>query len=366
MNRRTVLLACAHAGLLVLARSVSAQPEPRVVFLNPGEPFDRGAGPYWSLVAKSMSAAATSLGVELEMLHGERDHLLMLRQAEEVALRSNPPDYIVIVNEKSTAPQMLQMFAASRAKILLLHNDLTPEQRRSIGNERERIPNWIGTVTTDARQATHRLMEHLYSRLGEQEPRIIGITGDPNTPVSLQRAQGVEDCVSRAGRGRINQLVFGNWGYADGESKAAILLARYPDTNIIWAANDSMALGALQAVKVRDASVLVGGMGGWPDAISSIAAGGLTATAAGNFVVGPFAIILLYDYHHGQDFAVHGGVAQQLEYFMVDRENVARYDEVLMKRPDALDFGRYSKVLNPRPGPYEFSLKSLLEERNAL
>jgi ABC-type sugar transport system substrate-binding protein len=364
MNRRSLLLACAHAGLLALTRSASAQRQPRVVFLNPGEPFDRGAGPFWSLVAQSMSAAAKSLGVELEVLYGERDHLLMLRQAEQVARRTDPPDYIVVVNEKMAAQQIFQMFAGSRAKLLLIHNDLTPEQRRSIGNERERLQNWIGTVTTDGRRAGYFLMEYLCQQLGEREPRIVGITGDPNTPVSLERAEGTRDYLSRAGRGRINQLVFGNWTYADGEEKAAVLLARYPDTNIIWAANDSMALGALRAVRARGASVLVGGMGGWPDALVSVADGGLAATAAGNFVVGSFAIILLHDYHHGEDFAKHGGVAQELQYFVVNRENVARYDDVIMKQRGSLDFGRYSKVLHPRPGPYQFSLKGLVDERN--
>jgi ABC-type sugar transport system substrate-binding protein len=364
MNRRSLLLACAQAGLLALTRSASAQPQPRVVFLNPGEPFDRGAGPYWSLVAQSMSAAAKSLGVQLEVLYGERDHLLMLRQAEEVARRSDAPDYLVVVNEKKAAPRIFEMFAGSQARILLIHNDLTPEQRRSVGNERERVPNWIGTVTTDARRAGYLLMEHLCRRLGEREPRIIGITGDPNTPVSLERAEGVQDYVSRAGRGRINQLVFGNWTYADGEQKGAVLLARYPDTNIIWAANDSMALGALRAVKAYGASVLVGGMGGWPDALVSVAEGGLAATAAGNFVVGSFAIVLLHDYHHGQDFAKHGGVAQQLEYFVVNRDNVTRYDDVVMRQLGSLDFSRYSKILHPRLGPYHFSLKELVGERN--
>jgi ABC-type sugar transport system substrate-binding protein len=366
MDRRDVLLACARASILVLTRPAWAQAQPRVVFLNPGEPFDRGAGPYWSLVAQSMGAAAKSLGVRLEVLYGERDRLLMMRQAEEVARRSDPPDYVIMVNEKSAAPQMFRMFANSAAKILLLHNDLTDEQRREIGNEREQIANWIGTVTSDPRHAAFLLMEYLYDRIGSPEPRIIGITGDPNTPVSMERARGVEDYVSRAGRGKINQLVFGDWSYADGEQKAAVLLTRYPDTNIIWAANDSMALGALRAVKASGRSVLVGGMGGWPDALSSVAEGGLAATAAGNFVVGPFAIVLLYDYHQGIDFAAHGGVAQQLQYFIVSPDNVARYESVLMKRIGSLDFSQYSKALHPGPGAYDFSIKGLVDQRNTL
>ena len=346
-----------------LIRTAVARGSPRIVFLNPGEPFDRGAGPYWSMVAQSMISAANSFGMELEVLYGERDHLRMLRQAQEVALRPNPPEYVVIVNEKSAAPQMFRMFNGSPAKILLLHNDLTKAQRQEIGNEREKIQNWIGTVTTNARRAAFLLMERLYQRLGDRDPQIIGITGDPNTPVSLERADGVQDYVSHARRGRINQLAFGDWTRDDGEHKAAILLARYPDSNIIWAANDTMALGALSAVKASGASVLVGGMGGWPEALVSVADGGLTATAAGNFIVGSFAMVLLYDYHHGQDFAAHGGVHQELEYLIVDRENVAQFNKAVMERLNSMNFRRYSKVLNPTPGPYDFNLKDLVASR---
>jgi ABC-type sugar transport system substrate-binding protein len=154
--------------------------------------------------------------------------------------------------------------------------------------------------------------------------------------------------------------VFGDWTYADGEQKAAVLLARHPETNVMWAANDTMAMGALRAVKEKGASVLVGGMGGWPDALASIAGGGLAATAAGNFMIGAWSMVLLYDYHRGRDFAAHGGVNQTFNYVIVNRSNVARYDQLLMRRLNALDVSRYSKVLNPRPGPYRFSLADLV------
>jgi ABC-type sugar transport system substrate-binding protein len=153
--------------------------------------------------------------------------------------------------------------------------------------------------------------------------------------------------------------VFADWTYADGLNKATLLLARYPNTNVIWTASDSLALGALHAVKTRGASALVGGMGGWPIALSSVANGGLTATAAGAFLIGGWSIVMLHDYHNGQDFAVHGGASQKFDYFIVSKENVARYDEAVMRRRDTLDFRSYSKALNRRPGPYDFSLKVL-------
>jgi ABC-type sugar transport system substrate-binding protein len=316
------------------------------------------------MVTQFMRPAARSLGLTLEVLYAERDHLLMLRQAEDVAQRSPAPDYVIIVNEKLAAQQMLQTLSRSPAKVFVMHNDLTPEQRREIGNEREQIRNWIGTATTDAAQGAYILMEYLYRRLGNREARIIGITGDPNTPVSMERADGVKDYVAHAGRGRIDQLAFGDWSYADGERKAAVLLARYPDTNIIWGSNDSMALGALRAVRARRARVLVGGIGGFWDAMTSVAEGGLAASSAGDYLIGAWAIVMLYDYHRGVDFATHGGLAQKLDYmYVVHRGNVARFNDIVLKRSEALDFRVYSKALNPGPGPYDFRLARLVEPR---
>jgi len=360
MDRRTFLVAAAHAGLSGIAGPVLAQQPPRVVFLNPGESVERGAGPYWRLVAQAMTRAASTLGMRLEILYGERDHLATLRQAEQVAQRTEAPDYLIIVNEKLTAGPILKLFAGSRAKIFLIHNDLTPEQRQELGNEREKIANWIGTMTSDSAGSGYLIVEYLYSRLRGEEPRIIGITGDPQTPVARERAEGAAKYVARAGRGRIYQVVYGDWTYADGEQKASVLLSRYPDTNLIWAANDSMAMGALRAVQAKGARVLVGGGGGWPDALKSIAEGGLTASAAGNFTVGAWVMVLLHDYHHGHDFTPDNGVNLTFEQVVVHRQNVQRYEQVIFKGMDTLDVRPYSKVLQPRPGPYRFSLEDLV------
>jgi ABC-type sugar transport system substrate-binding protein len=299
--------------------------------------------------------------MQLDVLYAERDHLLMLRQCDELAQRSNPPDYVVIVNEKLAALQMLKMLSRTPSKVLLIHNDLTPEQRREIGNEREQIGRWIGTATTDEARAEYRVMEELYRQLGNREPQVIGITGDRSTPVSMERAQGVSDFIAQARRGRTLQLAFGDWSVADGASKADLLLARYPQANIIWAGNDAMALGAVRAVKARGAPVLVAGTGGWPDALASIADGGLAATVGSHFFIGAWAMVLLHDYHHGLDFAAQGGPTLKLDYMqVVNRDNAARYDQAVYQRGASLDFSVYSKVLHPRPGGYDFNLAPLV------
>ena len=362
VKRRAALLALANASLLCMAGPAFASgPAPRVVFLNPGEAVERGTGQQWQLVSRFMRVAAKTFGMQLEVLYAERDHLLMVRQAREVAERADAPDYVVIVNEKMAAAQMLTALAGSRAKVLLIHNDLTPGQRRAIGNEREDIANWIGTATANAAQAGYRLMQYLYQRVSPAGAQVIGITGDPNTPVSLERAQGVDAFLSHEQDAHTCQLVFGDWSYADSAQKARVLLARYPQANLIWAANDAMALGAMSAVTERHAHVLVGGMGALQEALQSIVDGGLAAMVAGDYFIGAWAMVLLYDYHHGKDFAASGGVRQKLDFLrVIHRANAAQYYDAVFAHGQSLNFGVYSKCLYPSPGPYDFGLQRLL------
>jgi len=366
MNRRQMLARCLSVGAC-LATTPAALPMPvrrapaRIVFLNPGEQVERGTGQHWQLVSRFMAATAERFGMQLEVLYAERDHLLMLRQAEAIAARSDAPDYVVIVNEKMGAQKMLHTLSRSSAKVLLIHNDLTNTQRKETGNERETIANWIGTITADAERGGFRLMDYLCRLNGDAPARVIGITGDPNTPVSKERAAGVQAALARRPQDRTCQLVYGDWSFADAREKTLVLLSRYPDANIIWAANDSMTLGALSAVHERRARALVGGLGALPEAVSSVIRGELAAIVAGDQFIGACAMVALYDYHHGVDFADAGGPRQKLDYLKVlYGENAVRYYEITFNRRTAPDFSGFSRYRMGRAGRYDFDLQALL------
>lgn len=221
--------------------------------------------------------------------------------------------------------------------------------------------HWIGTATTDEERGTYRMMEELYHQVGSREPLVIGITGARGTPVSLKRAQGVNDYMTQSGRGRQLQLAFGNWGADDAESKADVLLNRYPQTNIIWAANFSMALGALRAVKKNSPAVLVGSTAVAPYSMSNMAKEDMAVSLGSHFFIGAWAMVLLNDYHHGVDFAAHGGVRQKLDYLsVINSANASRYYEIVYEQTDAMDFSVFSKYIHPSSGHYTFSLTPLM------
>lgn len=356
MNRRQALAACVAAGLWPVAgRTLASRRAPHVVFLNPGEVVERGTGTHWQMVSRFMAAAADRFGMTLEVLYAERDHLLMLRQAEALAQRAEAPDFIILVNEKMAAGEMLEALARSPAKLLLMHNDLTDAQRRRVGNERESISNWIGTITANAERGAFRLMANLCRLHDTDEARVIGITGDPKTPVSMERAQGVASYLAQTARGITLQLAYSDWSAEDSYQKSRVLLARYPQANLLWAANDTMTLGAAKAVKEAGTAVLVGGVGALQRAVAGVVDGDIAAIVAGDYFIGAFAIVLLYDYAQGVDFAAHGGVRQKLDFLRVlDRSNAGAFLDAIFERGTIPDFARYAHALHPSTGGYAF------------
>lgn len=360
VNRRHCLLAC--TGFLASAALAASRPPAHVVFLNPSEPVEGSAGPFWRTVAQFAAVAARSLGMQLEILWAERDDELMLRQCEAVARRPDVPNYVVIVNRRPVVERMLRILEPSPSRTFVIQNGLTPEQRSGIGRERMEIRNWIGTATVDSARGSHLLMEYLHSRLGGAQARVIAMLGDPDAPITQERVRGAEELLAQGNRGRILQVVYGQPSYEDGVQKASLLLSRYPQANVIWAANDSVALGALRAVRDRGTAVLVAGTGGTRNALSSIAQGGLAATVGGHYLVGALALVMLHDHHHGKDFAVDGGPDQRLDCLHVIRQdNAARYDRALFQRGAGLDFSIYSRALHPRTGRYDFRIERLLD-----
>lgn len=359
LNRRTFVQRALLAG----------RRPPRVVFLNPGSPDERVIGPFWTTTARLMHRAAEALGLRLDVQFSGLDRRELQRQALQLARSPIPPDYVVITNSQQSGPDVMAALARTPAKLMMIHSDLTAEQRQRFGHEREHFPQWIGTALPDNARGGARLMAELCAQLGargETTPRVLGITGWRVEPVSLERARGVQAWLDQHGRGRTLQLVYSDYSAADGERKAEVLLARYPEANILWAGNDSMALGAQQAVQRRGARVLVGGMGGWPQALKSIADGGLAATVEGHYLIGAIALVLLHDYHHGLDFAAAGGPLQRLDFLRLrNRAQLLREGPTLFDSAERMDFRAASRVLAPRSGPHRFDIDTLLRGTTA-
>ena len=343
-----------------------------VVFINPGksDPSDPTGG-FWLEVSSFMQAAADDLGVDLEIVYAERNHVLMHKKAEEILNRKHLPDYLVVVNEKLAAARVIAHADKKGVKTFTLLVGFYGNQAREMGTPRVSFRNWIGGLVPDNRWAGYNLAKELTARakesgVPEEEIRLLPIAGDYATRATLLRDEGLRyaqaDCLDANFLPKIHCL----WRKDKAYALVSKFLQRDPKVNVIWAANDPMALGAIEGVKkngkIPGKDVFVGGINWDKPALEAIKDGSLALSIGGHFMTGGWGLVMLYDYHHGHDFAGKGSALIMKRIFsVIDKNNVGGFVDRFGGRDwSKVDFRKFSKAYNASVD-YEFSMDALLK-----
>src|SRR5262249_6620471 len=150
--------------------------------------------------------------------------------------------------------------------------------------------------------------------------------------------------------------------------QAESLYRRYPDVKLVWAGNDLMAFGAMAAWEKRGGKPGVdawfSGVNTSTEALEAVKSGRLTSLAGGHFITGARALVMIYDYHHGRDFADEGLKLRRPMFAEFTPLLADRYIERFSGGFDGVDFSRYSKVKTPKLRRYNFGFAQLLEPQS--
>ena len=150
------------------------------------------------------------------------------------------------------------------------------------------------------------------------------------------------------------------------QAEARAILAR-TEARLVWAANDLMAFGAMDAVRERDLQpgrdMFFSGVNTSPEALQALRSGELSALAGGHFMLGAWALVIVHDHFKGIDFAASEGLEMDQAMFTLFSPALAqRFNQMFGEgRFDSIDFRRFSKVHNPRLKRYNFDFRQLLE-----
>ncbi|GGY06984.1 sugar ABC transporter substrate-binding protein [Paludibacterium paludis] len=343
-----------------------------VLFINPG----RSDEAFWVAASRAMKSAAASLGVSLEVIYAERDHVRTREIARNIIARppSRRPEYVVLTNDYGTAPELLRAFDGSGIKTFLAYSGIdAPADRILTGRPRERYPDWLGSLEPDSEAAGYLTAKALFAqaRAGHAAAidgrlHLLAIGGDRSTPTSVSRNRGMRRAVVEAGDVTLEQEVYADWKRDKAAEKSDWLYRRYPRARLVWAGNDMMAFGAMKSWKNRGGTP---GKDGFfsavntsDEAMRAVTQGQLAALAGGHFLAGAWSLVMLYDYAHGKDFRDEG-LELERPMFMVfsaaDAERyLARFGQGDFSR---VDFRRFSRVLNPKRRHYAFGLRQLLD-----
>jgi len=351
-----VLIAC----VWLLVSTVGAMAHATsVVFLNPGTSTET----FWVSYAQFMQAAAKDLGLDLRVRYSERDTNNTLVQAREALQGSERPDYLVLVNEQYVAPQILRMAEGSGVKLLVVNSALTADQMQLLGS-RSGI-QLIGSLVADDEQAGYLMLSDLLRQHGPVAPGqsldLLAFSGSKTTPVAQLRERGMRRALAEHPEVRLRQLVYGEWSRQRAFEQATLLFKRYPQTALVWSANDQMALGAMQALQASGGmpgkEALFSAVNSSPEILQARLEGQVSSLVAGHFTVGGWAMVLINDDAKGVDIGAYGGRDRQLALFQLIDAGQARR---LLGPTPSVNFRALSAQGKPTSYRYPFSLQLLL------
>jgi len=318
-----------------------------VTFLSPGPATDN----YWAAYAKFMQVAAERLGMSLTVLYSERDTRALLNLARESLQGPVRPDYLVFSNELNVAPEILRLSQGSGVKLFLVNNTLTASQMEIIGDVSSRYPDLIGSLIGNDEEGGYLIASQLMSLhppLAEGETvEMLAFSGTTSTPVSVRRENGLYRALAEHPEVHLRQIVLGGWRRDRALEQARVLLKRYPDVKLIWAASDQMAYGAMDAVrelgKLPGKDVLFATINGTPEALKAQAEGELNVLAVGHIMIGGWAMVLLHDYDHARPGARHNLGPRQVRVLkLMNARDTAGLVEASKRADRGIDVRDYS------------------------
>jgi len=340
-----------------------------VAFFNPGHAnLDNPTGSFWPEASQFTQAVADDLGIELETHFANRDLRLMRQQILSVIARENKPDYLLLVNERFALNPLFEQIDASGIPFFLAYNHYNKSTLSEQPQPRHHHSHWLGSLVPDNQYAGYRLAQTLMEAVAPEPPQFLAYSGDNVTSASRLRRAGLMQLLSEADEARLNSLVVGQWGYEIPRQRTGALLARHPETNIIWAANGPMAIGAYQSIAdtALKLNIKIGSINWDKEEIVALQNGVISSSLGGHFMTAGWSLIMLYDYHQGIDFSGDGGRYQQRRIFEeVTTNNLGQFLPWLLSRQwQSLDFKVMSKAENPAIQHYQFIFSELLKRQS--
>jgi len=339
-----------------------------VTFINPG----RSDEAFWLSASQAMQAAAKSLDVQLEVLYAQRQPEQTLQLAREVAARlpARRPDYVILVNEKGMLVSAAQVLGAAGIPSFAAFSGLLPQERGPWAPRRG-LPLLLGSLQARAHEAgylTAKALIHQGLRrklqAADGKLHLLAIAGDRSTPSSIERNEGLRKALDEHPEVELDQQVFANWRRDKATEQMQGLLQRNPHARLVWSGSDQMAFGAMTAVEQQGRQpgrdLLFSGINTSNEAMQSVLDGRLSALAGGHFMTGAWALLMLYDHHHGRDFIDEGLELEPPLFMQFSKADARRFLTRFGQGLPELNFRVHSKHLNPQLKRYRFGLDDLL------
>lgn len=358
-------------GLLLFLSSGGAWAEPlfKVGFVVPSDRDD----PFFSQVYKAMQAAASDLNIELVVEFAGRSMPMYARRHGYKMMKSHKPNYFVTGNWPGAAKYHLQEAEELGIKTFVINSPMGADTGSATGDPRDKLSGWLGQMSPNNFEASYLLTDILIKEARERKlvgigdrVGLIALSGNMEDATATNRLGGLKTRIDGNQDAVLREVVLAGWQKDTAYRETLRLLEQFPDTGVIWAASDLMAQGAAEAAekagKKAGEDIVIGGFDWNNENLRDIEKRRLTASVGGHVLEGAWALVLLYDYHKGLDFARELGVSFESSMYAITTGNIEQYTRLAEGMDwDRIDFTRFSKALNPKIDGYDFSLPMLFK-----
>lgn len=340
-----------------------------VTFINPEEP----GSTFWPDLTSVMKTAAHELGIRLTVVkagYWPTETEDMVRRLVQGPQR---PDYLIITSHRNIGARVFIIAEQAKVPFFVVDAGLPEKDRRRYGGPRQHFKYWLGQMLPNHEKAgydlaniliDHALRTRRHDRKGRV--RMVAMSGIPSDYASTQREKGLMRAVGERSDAELLQVVPSDWFFSQSASKTRLIIKRYPNVSFLWASNDKIALDASEAIvgvgRKPDRDILVGGIDWSHHGLEAVGDEKILTTIGGHVMDGAWALVLLYDYHHGIDFA-KDRVDWRSEMIPITKGNLQRYSNLLDRKWDRIDFRAFSKKCNPGLKHYRFTAESLLSQQ---
>jgi len=235
------------------------------------------SNPFWVDMKKGVEDFATEKGVEVDIyaVASEGDVQSQMRLFEDVMSR----DYKGIAFAPLSANNLVNPAVEAYKKGIHLVNI---DERVDIEQMRRSGANVEGFVTTDNVAVGGIGAHFIIEQLGEKGGKVAIIEGKAGAISGDARREGATKAFQSVANIELVASQPADWDRMKALDVATNIIQRYPDLAAFYCANDTMALGAAQAVvnAGKEGEIIVVGTDGAPEARKLVSEGKLSATVA--------------------------------------------------------------------------------------
>lgn len=181
----------------------------------------------------------------------------------EQVLKDRPDAVIFIPVDDVAMIESVKKLNDARIPVILVSNPLPG--------------SFVTYVGADDFEIGYREARYLFEHLGGKG-KIVVIEGTPAAPTNRERVRGYQRAFAEFPGVEVLGSGVGNYQQPDARGVMEKFLAEHKQINAVLSANDSMALGVLEALKAANRSAIVIGINGILPAVKQIETGAILAT----------------------------------------------------------------------------------------